>query len=456
MIAKPAALLLALSPIVGLGVPALGQAPSAPPAATEPPAPADEITLVLEGRSRPLIRLAFPAVEGIGGLGALATAGRTFEETLRADLAFSRYFEIRGPEALSGLPLTGERSADFALYRSLGNEFLLATETRGETDRLVVEARLYGLPGGESVVAKRYRGDRDSARRIAHTLADEIIRSLTGRSSVALSMIAFTSDRSGHKEIYLMDYDGANVRRLTGHKSTSMSSAWRPDGSGLAYVSFWSGRPSIYFAQLPSGAKSELVTEGNFNISPTFSPDGQRLAFTRALEGNSEIFVADRGGANARRLTFLGAIDTNAAWSPKGNLIAFTSSRTGNPNIFVMDPDGTGVRRVSSDGDYNDGASFSPDGNLVAYASRRGGIFQIAVTDVVTGETRLLTSGPGSKEEPSFSPDGRHIVFSGNLEGGKHIYAIDLDGQNLRRLTTEGRNEGPAWSPAGASGSAGS
>lgn len=440
------AVALFLLPFVGIAF-AAAQAPPAEEPVPQPP-PEGDVTLVLEGGAMRALRLAFPAVRGGGTLaGEMAAAAREVEEVLRYDLEFSRYFETQGPGGFEVLELTGDRSHDFEQYRSLGNEVLLLGDVGREGERLVFEGRLYDLASGNAVVAKRYRGGPEVARRMGHTFADEVVRALTGRPGLALTGLAFTSDRTGEKEIYLMDYDGADVRPVTGHKSTSMSSAWSPDGSGIAYVSFFSGAPAIYFAALPSGSKSPLVTEGGFNISPSFSPDGHRVAFTRALSGNSEIFVADRGGGNPRRLTFTGAIDTNAAWSPKGNLLAFTSSRAGNPHIYLMDTDGANLRRLTFEGDYNDGASWTPEGDQIAYATRRQGVFQIAVTNVVTLETRLLTSGPGSKEDPTFSPDGRHLAFVSNQTGAKQIYVIDIDGRNLRRLTSQGRNESPAWSP---------
>lgn len=426
----------------GFGTPASAQGPQTP----QPPD--SDVTLVLEGDARPLIRLAIPDLELAGGMsGAVRSGVQEMDETLRNDLAASGYFEIQGAWAFDVLELTGERERDFEQYRSLGNEYLLQMNADDENGLMVLEGRLFHLAGGATILAKRYRAKPSVARRMAHTFADEIIRNLTGRSSVALTSIAFTSDRTGYKEIFLMDYDGANLRRLTGHKSTSMSAAWKPDRSGVAYVSFWSGQPSIYFAALPSGNKSPLVTEGLFNISPGFSPDGRRLVFTRALDGNSEIFTSDASGGNVNRLTFTGAIDTNAAWSPKGNAVSFTSSRAGNPHIYLMDPDGANVRRLTFEGEYNDGATWHPDGTLIAYASRRRGVFQIAVTNVATLETQVLTTGPGDKEDPTFSPDGRHLAFVTKRDGRKQIFVVDVDGENLRQLTRDGNNESPAWSP---------
>jgi TolB protein len=431
---------------------AVGQPPATPPPGP-PPGQQEDVTLVLQPGQRPRFRLAFPEVSRPAGLAAdAAAAAAELDQTARSDLEASRGFEIQGPWAFTQLALTGERAHDFEQYRSLGNEVVLLGEIDVERgrDRIVFEGRLYDLRSGQAILAKRYRGGLSAARRIAHTFADEVVLFLLGRRGVALTSIAFASDRTGSKEIFTMDYDGADPRPVTAHKSTSLSPAWRPDGRGLAYASFVGGAPGIYFADLGSGRKSPIATQGDQNISPSYSPDGRRLVFSRALGANSEIAVADAGGGNVTRLTHTGAIDTNPAWSPKGSEIAFTSNRAGNPNVYVMDAEGTNVRRISFEGNYNDGAAWSPEGDAVAYASRRGPGFDVVVTNLVTLETRQLThsqGGEGSNEEPTFSPDGQRIAFTSSRSGGKQIWVIDRDGGNPVQLTREGRNESPAWGP---------
>jgi|GEM_PF-48018 len=410
-----------------------------------------QVTLILEEGQRPLLRLAFPEIERKGHLSADATAAAdVLDKVLRDDLDQARIFQVQGPWAFSVLDRTGELEHDMEQYRSLGNELLLTGEVTEEPDKLVFAGRVYDLASGKLVLGKRYRGEYGVARRVAHTFADEVILYFTGRRGLGLTTIAFYSDRTGDKEIFLMDYDGANERRITGHHSVSLFPAWTADGTGVAYVSYLDGRPGIYMADLATGRKRPLVTAGQFNTSPTFSPDGRRMAFARSLDGNTEIFVAGADGSSPIRLTFGSAIDTNPAWSPSGNEIAFTSSRTGHPDIWVMDPEGTNLQRLSTEGTYNDGAAWSPDGTKVAYASRRHGVFQIAVTDRVSLETVVLTSGSGEKESPSFSPDGKRIAYTTSFPSRKgrqtQIWVMDADGRNPRQLTEEGNNYSPAWS----------
>jgi TolB protein len=433
--------------------PASGAPPAAPPAApraaAQPQPPPSSVTIESHQGQTPKIKLALPPFH-LGNLGGeLAAAGGELEATVRADLDFSGYFEIQGAEAWRAASLSGDVERDLPTYRGTGAQVVLLGDTHAEDDKLVFEGRLFDVGSGKAILAKRYRGKTSVTRRMAHTFADEVVRYLTGSPGIAMSAIAFTSDRTGEgrKEIFIMDYDGHNQRRITNHRSTSMSPAWSPTGDALAYTSFVNGYPGIYLADLAAGRKRPLVTAGSLNISPTFSPDGSQIAFARSLEGNIEIFTCDRSGGNLRRLTNSPAIDTNPAWSPTGNMIAFTSSRAGNPHIYIMDAEGSNQRRITFDGTYNDGAAWSPDGKRIAYTSRREGVFQIAVVDVGSLETRVLTTGPGEHESPAFSPDGRKIVFTSRRTGAKQLYVMDAsDGGNVHQLTDAGGNDMADWS----------
>lgn len=435
---------LLAAPLLMLGAATLGARQTSPQ--PTPPQPPSDITLVLQGNQRPLLRLAFPALDARALAGTAADGARELEGTLRADLADSRIFQIQGATELGVLTLTGDAAKDNLQYQSLGNEILLQGTFRSEGEKLVLEGRLIDLKSGQAILGKRYRSEASLARRMAHTFADEIVLYFTGRRGVALTAIAFTSDRDAAKEIYLMDADGQGQRRITGHRSISMSPSWRPQGDTLAYVSFFDGPPGVYLVELASGQKRPLVNEGSLNISPSFSPDGQQIAFARSVGGNTEIFAAAYDGSNLRRLTTSPGIDTNPAWSPSGREIAFTSSRAGNPHIYVMDAEGANLRRVTFSGEYNDGANWRLDGTQIVYASRRGNAFDIAATDLVTFESRLITSGPGSKESPSFSPDGRRIAFAWARGGSTQIYVMGSDGTEPRQLTSQGNNSGPEWS----------
>ncbi|HVR28162.1 MAG TPA: hypothetical protein VMS86_01395 [Thermoanaerobaculia bacterium] len=425
------------------GSPAFAQEP--PPG--QPPAEVEVILQDADVRTR--IRLALPKVAQAAGMSAQGRAAAAeLERALVDDLEYSGLFDVQDRQILSVLELTGDRAQDFPMYRSLGNQVILLGEISEQSGRLTLDARVLDLRNFGSICRpKRYRGTLAQARRVAHTYADEVVKCFGGQG-VALTSIAFASNRTGHKEIYIMDYDGHDQRPLSGHQSISMAPAWSPPGDGLAYVSYFNGQPGLYWVELSTGEKRPIVEDAFHNFTPTFSPDGQWVAFTRSVNGNAEIFKMNRRGGSPVRLTHNERIDANPAWSPSGREIAFTSDRSGNAQIYIMDADGGNVRRVTREGLNNDGASWHPEGNRITYAHRAqaGHRYDIAVTDLVTEETRVLTSGPGSNEAPAFSPDGQRIVFESSRDGTSQIWVIDADGGNLRRLTSEGENFAPAWS----------
>jgi TolB protein len=413
-----------------------------------------QVQIVIDGQQRGLLRLAFPRAERLDPMTAAGSAAASdLEAVLRSDLQLAGVFSVQGPTELAALQLTGDASRDAELYRSLGNEVLLTAEIKQEDDRMVLEGRVFDLASGEFILGKRYRAELGMVHRIAHSFTDEVVLYFTGRPGIALTTIAFSSNRSGDKEIYLMDWDGRSQRPITGHKSISMAPDWSAKGDSIAYVSFFEGGPGIYLVELPSGAKRPVVNDGTFTASPSLAPDSSRVAFARSVDGNSEIFVANRDGSNLTRLTRSNGIDTNPAFSPDGASIAFTSSRSGSPHVYVMQSDGSNLRRISFEGEYNDGAAWSPDGRRLAYASRgKSGQFAIVVTDLATLETKVIHSGGGSHEAPTFSPDGRFLAFTSTITSGSskttQIFVTDSQGGGTpRQLTTVGDNLAPSWSP---------
>jgi TolB protein len=299
--------------LVAASRPGLLTAQAAPttPAAAATTTRGSEVVLFLSGDQRPQLRMAFPAFTEDPSTATVRPSANEIEATLRADLADSGVFRLHGPADFTTLTLTGDLAKDADAYRSLADEVLLTATVKAEGGKVVLEGRVFDLASRQIILGKRYAGETGWARRIAHTFADEIVRQFTGQPGIALTQIAFSSERSGSKEIFLMDADGSNQRPISAHHSISLSPSWMPRGDALAYVSFFGGPPGVYFADLASGRKRPLVTDGSFNASPAVSPDGSRVAFARSVDGNIEVFLADVQGGNLRRLTNSPGIDTS-------------------------------------------------------------------------------------------------------------------------------------------------
>ena len=323
--------------------------------------------------------------------------------------------------------------------------------------KVEVQGWLYDVknPGAPQILGKQYREDAtpDNARLIAHRFADEIIARLGGGiNGIAESQIYFVSTRSGTKEIWSMDYDGANQKQITKLGSLALSPRISPDGSRLAFSGLTKESWQIMMYSMDLNRTVAFPRYPGDNFSPAWSSDGTKIAFSSSMHsGLSEIFVADSSGANARRLS-TGKGDVSPVFNPKTNgQIAWVSGRTGLPQIYIMDADGSNVQKMTDQG-YAVSPAWSPNGLLLAFSWVRKygpGILggeDIYLMDIASRQIVQLTHDGGRNDFPSWSPDGRHIVFQSNRSGTEQIWSVLADGTHLQQLTRQGRNSQPNWS----------
>jgi len=406
----------------------------------QPPALTGEVTGA--GFTRIPIAIAEPAAES-----SAKEWAREFAETVRSDLEYSGYFDVLPApfQPASTSPPT-DRAAFDEWVRAGADSFVIS-KLAASSGRLDLLATLYDARAGQQLLARRYGGSEELLRRIAHQVADDLVFHFTGRKGISTTRIAFVSCHGKAKELYLMDYDGRRVRRLTTSGTINLTPVWSPVGERLAYVSFREGRPGIYVLESDGRIWKVPTAGGTLNTSPDWSPDGRSIAYASNAGGSVDLYVVDLATGRSRRLTDSPAIDTSPSFSPNGREIAFTSDRSGSPQIYIVDVDGLNLRRLTTAGNYNESAAWSPRGDRIAYVTRNErGRFDIAVLDLATGAVRQLTDGEGSNENPRWSPDGRHLVFSSNRAGTYDIYTMDADGGNLRRLTQGTDSITPDWS----------
>ena len=245
------------------------------------------------------------------------------------------------------------------------------------------------------------------------------------------------------------------MRQLTTHESGDYSPSWSPDGQKIAFASERSGNRDIWVMDADGGNLRRLTTHNARDSSPSWSPDGQKIAFRSKRSGNSDIWVMDDDGGNKRQLTTNTADDYIPSWSPDGLKIAFTSDRSGNPDIWVMDADGDNKRRLTTYGDIDGQPSWSPDGGRIAFVVRtKSGAYNIWVMDANGGRKRQLTPHITipifDDRNPHWSPDGQKIAFTSVRSGDPQIWVMDADGGNMRQITTRvSYDYDPSWSPSG-------
>src|SRR5205085_1678581 len=136
-------------------------------------------------------------------------------------------------------------------------------------------------------------------------------------AGIAESKIYFVSTRTGHKEIWAMDYDGANQHALTHLGSISLSPRVSPDGSRVAFSSLTKSGWEILMYSLELDRLVTFPRFGGTNLSPAWSPDGTRIAFSSSRSGDPEIYVVDASGTNPKRITSFKGPDVSPTWNRK-------------------------------------------------------------------------------------------------------------------------------------------
>ncbi|WP_413289635.1 translocation protein TolB [Bdellovibrio sp. HCB337] len=416
--------------------------------------------------------LAFPPLTYQGSpSGSSTSVGTDLYNVINNDLNVSAFFQIIPQKAYledtsktSLKPAPGDPNGfKFQSWSTVGAEFLIRAGYFVAGGELNVEAYLYHVGKSTLVMGKKYKGPVSSTRKIAHTFANDVLDALTGKPGMFLSRIVVASDKGAgdFREIYTMDWDGANSEKISNHRSISLSPAWSADGKKIAYTSYvvrakTKMRNADMFLYDLSSGKRELVSyRQGLNSGACFAPDNKTIFLTISQQGSPDLYKMSYDGSLQGKITNgpNSAMNVEPAVSPDGSKVAFSSDRSGRPMIYIMGTDGTNVKRITFAGVYNSTPSWSPDGKKIAFAGQSEDHFDIFVmnsdgTNMIRLTSARKTDGKWStNEDPSFSPDGRFVMYTSNRTGKSQIFISTADGTEERRVTLDDSNYfKPKWS----------
>ena len=264
------------------------------------------------------------------------------------------------------------------------------------------------------------------------------------------SQIVFDSTRDGNSEIYVMDSDGRNQKRLTKNQAYDGYPAWSPDGQQIVFVSKRDDVRYQIYVMDADGSNPKKLTDTLENSEPSWSPDGQKIAFTRQAGGRGHVAVMDADGHNAFKLTD----GQTPSWSPDSQRLAFEFLKDGINQIYEINVNGQGFKRVTHDLANKAGPAWSPNGQQIAYASLHEHIFQIYVADANGRNRKRLTHNEVHHWDPAWSPNGQTIAYwisNVNVLGRATIHLMTADGKYLKQLSDfhKGSDFGPDFGPIG-------
>ncbi len=378
-----------------------------------------------------------------GGQSATDLAGRV-RGILIQDLRYSGLFRIGASEA-DGDSL----DLEFAIEGTVEGR-LPGADPGAEEAPPVLTLKLLSYPERQLILQKGYRPRPEQQRVSAHHFANQVIDLLAGEGQgISLTQVVFSRGSGDRRDLYVVDYDGANLLRVTANRTLNLCPSWSPDRKHIAFTSYNEGHQGAYLLETASGEVRQLIATQGLNLGASWHPDGQEVILSLSKDGSPDIYRIDLDGIVKRRLTFSPAIEISPCWSPGGLDVVFTSDRTGTPQLYIMDGEGAGRRRLTFEGRYNDSAVWSPNGEQVVYACRVGNFTQLVLIQTTGENRRVLTDGSWrSCEDPSWAPDGRHVVFASDRTGVFKLYVMDVVERNVRQLTFGPEPDiTPAWSP---------
>ena len=410
---------------------------------------------ITSGKVEPL-PIAIPALAG--GAPNESQAGQDLAAVVSADLEHSGLFRPLDPRSfIQNISLADEQPR-FGDWRQINAQGLVTGSVKTQGDgRLRVEFRLWDVFAEQQLTGYGYTTTQQNWRRIAHIIADEVYKRITGEEGYFDTRIVYVSESGPPekriKRMALMDQDGANNRFLTDGRALVLTPRFSPTTQEITYLSYANGPPRVYLFNIDTGQQEVVGDFPGMTFAPRFSPDGNRVVLSRAENGVSNLFALDLRTHRPTRLTDSQAIDTSPCYAPDGSKIVFNSDRGGSQQLYVMSADGGGAKRISFGSGKYGTPVWSPRGDLIAFTKIDGGSFFIGVMRPDGSGERLLTRD-FLVEGPTWAPNGRVLMYfrqspsdSRGHGGSPHLYSIDLTGSNQHEVTTPQDASDPAWSP---------
>ena len=410
---------------------------------------------ITRGKVEP-VPIAIPALAG--NAPNETQAGQDLAGVVSADLEHSGLFRPLDPRSFIQNVSVADPQPRFGDWRQINAQALVTGTVKTQGDgRLRVEFRLWDVFAEQQLTGYGYTTTQQNWRRIAHIIADEIYKRITGEEGYFDTRIVYVSESGPAdkrvKRLALMDQDGANNRYLTDGRTLVLTPRFSPTAQEITYLSYAKGSPRVYLFNIDTGQQEVVGDFPGMTFAPRFSPDGNRVVLSRAENGVSNLFSLDLRTRRPTRLTDSQAIDTSPCFAPDGSKIVFNSDRGGSPQLYIMNADGGEPKRISFGSGKYGTPVWSPRGDLIAFTKIEGGSFYIGVMRPDGSGERLLTRD-FLVEGPTWAPNGRVLMYfrqspsdSRGRGGSPHLYSIDLTGSNQREVTTPQDASDPAWSP---------
>lgn len=329
--------------------------------------------------------------------------------------------------------------------------------------------KVWSVLGKKEILNRNFKVTSETLRSSAHQIADALYQSITGKPSIFNAKIFFVSDRTSgkdiEKELYIMDFDGRRVDKLTNFNSMVISPSISMDNSKIMF-SLISAQKEISrekvrmiktnelkILDLRSKKMETVSSRPGLNSGAIFGSSADVIYLTLSFTGNADIYEMNLRSGSTRKMTSHHSDDVDPSITRNGSLMTFLSNRPGRAHIYTMNPDDTekDVKRISFVGQFNATPRFSPDGKEISFSSWVDKGFDLYRIGADGNNLVRLTKDFGSNEEPAYSPDAEFIIFTSKRVINRNkaiqdVYIMNREGEILGQLTQNfGRCFSPQW-----------
>ncbi|NOX90568.1 MAG: peptidase S41, partial [Calditrichaeota bacterium] len=282
--------------------------------------------------------------------------------------------------------------------------------------------------------------------------------------------LAFSSNRYGNDDIFVLPLNGGSLQRLTFFSNPDVMGQWIENGRKIIFSSkrnfYYHRNPLTYVVPATGGTPYELIPE--YAQQGRISPDGRYLLFVRGRvdvfrkgyrgSSNTDIFIYDFRKKEYRQLTDFDGNDLYPIWAPDSKTVYFASEADGTMNLYQMNSDGTqktqltffkedGIRypEISANGKL---ITFERGFDIYSFDTKSNNAEKIKIelpVDFVNNPYAYQNYG-GKATEMEVSPDGKEVAFV--IRG--EIFVINEKGRFLNQITkSPWRDNDIAWHPKG-------
>ena len=318
----------------------------------------------------------------------------------RFDVRFKLWDVVKGSEIggqasavdAADLRLAAHRIADYIYEKLTGDKGVFSTRIA------------YVTRGGGRYTLRVADADGEGGQ-VALNSPEPIISPAWSPDGRELAYVSFESQKA---VVYAQEVMSGKRRPIANFRGSNSAPAWSPDGSTLAATLSREGGSQLFLMDRNGGNVRRLTSSQAIDTEPVFEyPDGKRIYFVSDRGGGPQVYRIATGGGNVERISFGGSYNISPAVSPDGRHLAYVSRQAGAFRLMLLEL-GAGTPPLPlTDTRDDESPSFAPNGRLIVYATRVPG-GDVLMTTTLDGrvKTRLLASGADMRE-PAWGPFGR-------------------------------------------------